>query len=114
MEFCPQCESRLVLTHRSSETEVIKELICPKCGYTQSIEETQKSFKSTSQSQEDIVTVIGEEESKIRTLPTTRTECPKCGHQEAYWWMVQTRGADESTTQFLRCTNCNYTWRESA
>jgi DNA-directed RNA polymerase subunit M len=114
MEFCPQCESRLVLTHRSSETEVIKELICPKCGYTQSLEETQKPSKTTSPSQEDIVTVIGEEESKIRTLPTTRTECPKCGHQEAYWWMVQTRGADESTTQFLRCTKCNYTWRESA
>jgi DNA-directed RNA polymerase subunit M len=104
----------MVLTHRSTETEVIKELICPKCGYTQNIEEEQKPSKTTSQSKVDIVTVIGEEESKIRTLPTTRVECPKCGHQEAYWWMVQTRGADESTTQFLRCTKCNYTWREMA
>jgi DNA-directed RNA polymerase subunit M/transcription elongation factor TFIIS len=25
---------------------------------------------------------------------------------------VQTRGADESSTQFLRCTKCNYTFRE--
>lgn len=114
MEFCPQCESRLVLTHRSSDDEVVKELICPKCGYTQSLEEKQKPSKAPTQLDEDIVAVIGEEESKIRTLPTTRTECPKCGHQEAYWWMVQTRGADESTTQFMRCTKCNYTWRESA
>ena len=114
MEFCPQCESRLVLTHRASESEVVKELVCPKCGYIQSLEEEQKPSKVITQSREDIVTVIGEEESKIRTLPTTRSECPKCGHQKAYWWMVQTRGADESTTQFFRCTKCNYTWRESA
>lgn len=114
MEFCLKCESRLVLTQRSSESEVIKEFICPKCGYTKSLEDEQKLTKTTSPSPEDIVTVIGEEESKIRTLPTTRTECPKCGNQEAYWWMVQTRGADESTTQFFRCTKCNYTWRDMA
>jgi DNA-directed RNA polymerase subunit M/transcription elongation factor TFIIS len=25
---------------------------------------------------------------------------------------VQTRGSDESSTQFLRCTKCSYTFRE--
>jgi DNA-directed RNA polymerase subunit M len=26
--------------------------------------------------------------------------------------MVQTRGIDESMTQFYRCTRCGYTWRD--
>jgi DNA-directed RNA polymerase subunit M len=26
--------------------------------------------------------------------------------------MVQTRRADESATQFFRCTKCGHTWRE--
>ena len=37
------------------------------------------------------------------TLPTTTTECPKCGNNTAFWWMLQTRSADEATTQFFRC-----------
>jgi DNA-directed RNA polymerase subunit M len=27
------------------------------------------------------------------------------------WWMLQTRSADEATTQFFRCTKCKHTWR---
>ncbi|MCE2508324.1 MAG: RPA12/RPB9/RPC11 RNA polymerase family protein, partial [Nitrosopumilaceae archaeon] len=31
---------------------------------------------------------------------------------EAVWWMLQTRSADEPTTQFYRCTGCGHTWRD--
>jgi len=58
------------------------------------------------------VKVIGEDERKIRTMPTIRIECPKCGYKKAYWWTVQTRGGDEAATQFFRCMKCNHTWRE--
>jgi DNA-directed RNA polymerase subunit M/transcription elongation factor TFIIS len=27
-------------------------------------------------------------------------------------WIVQTRGSDESSTQFMRCVKCGYTFRE--
>jgi hypothetical protein len=37
----------------------------------------------------------------------------RCGNNIAYAWQVQTRGADETSTQFLRFTSCNYTFRES-
>jgi len=47
----------------------------------------------------------------LKTMPTTRAECPKCGHKEAAYWQLQTRSADEGMTTFYRCLNCKYTWR---
>ena len=39
-------------------------------------------------------------------------KCESCGHDEAVWWMFQTRSADEPTTRFYRCQKCKYTWRD--
>ncbi len=115
MDFCPECGTRLTLTREKSEEHVSTALTCPKCGYSQPLEAEEPPVqKNVGQSAQEIVTVIGEEEAKIRTMPTLKIECPKCGNGDAYWWMVQTRGADESPTQFFRCTRCNYTWRELA
>lgn len=83
---------------------------CPKCGYELSSKE--KEVRRIKRERENVV-VIGREEQKLRTLPTAKAECPKCGNKRAFYWMVQTRGADESSTQFFRCTKCSYTWRET-
>lgn len=48
----------------------------------------------------------------LQTVPTTRVECPKCGHTTAYWHLRQTRAADEPPTRIYRCTKCGATWRE--
>lgn len=61
---------------------------------------------------EERIVVISKDEQKLRTLPTVRVECSHCGNNLAYVWQVQTRGSDESSTQFFRCTKCNYTFRE--
>ena len=84
-------------------------ITCLNCGY-----ESQNSGKEVKQLRRDKeqIVVIGKHEQKLRTLPTTKVECNKCGNREAFYWMVQTRGADESSTQFFRCTKCGQTWRE--
>jgi DNA-directed RNA polymerase subunit M len=115
MEFCPKCGSRLEPKKSKSGKEASLVLACQKCGYKKAeacekVEPVaQKVIQHTPQ---QFVAVIGKEEQKLSTLPTVRMECPKCSNNIAYVWQVQTRGADESSTQFLRCTKCSYTYRE--
>ena len=47
-------------------------------------------------------------------LSTIYVICPKCNHDRAIWWMMQTRGADEPATRFFRCVKCGHQWREYA
>jgi DNA-directed RNA polymerase subunit M len=99
MQFCPKCGIRL------------KKGICQKCGHAEN--ETKQDTKKKSQEQKSELTILDENEVK-QTLPTITTDCEKCGHTEAVWWMLQTRSADEPTTQFYRCIQCNHTWRNYA
>ena len=107
MQFCPKCSQVLIPTKK----EKFVVLACPKCG-----EETKRSdpmvqkFGKTKES----VVVIGKEKNGIQTLPTTNVNCQKCGYGKAFYWMVQTRGGDEASTQFFRCAKCGVTWRESS
>jgi len=116
VEFCPKCGSRLEPKKAKSGNKAASlALVCPKCGYKK--QEADKKVelelgKVIQPKPQKLVAVIGKEEQKLNTLPTMRIECPKCGHNTAYVWQVQTRGSDESSTQFLRCTKCNYTFRE--
>ena len=115
MEFCPRCGSRLEPKKAKTGKSSSLALACPKCGYKK--QEPEKKVEPVSgkviqHNPQQFVAVIGKEEQKLRTLPTVRIECPKCGYGVAYVWQVQTRGADESSTQFLRCTKCSYTFRE--
>lgn len=117
MEFCPKCGSRLEPKKSKSGKDATLVLACPKCGYKKpeagkKIEAKVAPKKVIQHNPQQLVAVIGKEEQKLSTLPTVRIECPKCGNNTAYVWQVQTRGADESSTQFLRCTKCNYTFRE--
>jgi DNA-directed RNA polymerase subunit M len=45
-------------------------------------------------------------------LPKTVVECTKCGHNEAFWVLRQTRAADEPETKIYRCVKCSHSCRE--
>jgi DNA-directed RNA polymerase subunit M len=114
MEFCVNCGSRLVPRKVESGKQAMLMLVCTKCKYKK--QEPNESVKSSGKiiahNPKQLVAVIGKEEQKLRTLPTVQIECPRCENNTAYVWLVQTRGTDESSTQFLRCTSCSYTFRE--
>ena len=97
MRFCPSCNGRL----RKSDAD----LVCPKCGHSEGAPD-----KPCEQGPKDTALNVLEEEG-AQDLPTVSAHCEKCGNGEAVWWMLQTRSADEATTQFYRCTKCGHTWR---
>ncbi len=115
MEFCPKCGSRLIPKKGKTGKNATLVMACPKCSYKKKAPAEKiepRPTKIIEPHPRQLVAVISKEEQKLRTLPTMRVECPKCSNNLAYVWQVQTRGADESSTQFLRCTKCNYTFRE--
>ena len=114
MEFCPKCGSRLELRKSKVGKDFELVLTCSKCEYKK-----QETMKVRPQISKLIktdtwksVTIISKEDQKLRTLPTLKVECPKCGNNLVYVWQVQTRGGDEASTQFMRCTKCDHTFRE--
>ncbi|WP_457555703.1 transcription factor S [Candidatus Pyrohabitans sp.] len=99
--FCDRCGGLMLPRDRR--------LICQRCGAVAGIE-NEDDYKIVSRGERKEGVVVVDEE--VRTLPTTRAECPRCGNMEAEWWLLQTRKADEAETRFYRCTRCRYTWRE--
>lgn len=101
--FCPKCGSILIPKKKGSKTT----LVCNSCGaVSTNVEKTKLHEKIL---KKDRVLKVVEKEPE--TLPITDTECPKCGHKKAYYWMIQTRAADEPETQFFKCEKCSHKWR---
>jgi len=112
MEFCPDCGCRLE-PKKAQDGSVV--LACSKCSYTKqpaSSRAQAKVVKVIQQTTQPFMTVVSEEESKINTMATIKMKCDQCGNTEVYVWQVQTRGGDEASTQFMRCTKCGHTFRE--
>lgn len=110
MKFCPNCGSVLRVQRKAGNMVYV----CPKCGYEEvSVKrETSTTIKGGNAPTHGGQPIIVESIEDKNSLPKTKVVCPKCGNDEAYWWMQQTRSADEATTRFFRCTKCGHVWRE--
>ncbi|MEM2875274.1 MAG: transcription factor S, partial [Candidatus Hadarchaeales archaeon] len=97
MQFCPKCGS-LMLPKKEGERSV---LVCSSCGHSEEKKDLESYRVVKRERTEDDVLIIDEVEKP--PLPTTRARCPSCGHDTAYWWMRQTRAADEPSTRFYKC-----------
>ncbi|MFC2143710.1 transcription factor S [Candidatus Aenigmatarchaeota archaeon] len=80
---------------------------CRTCG---KVLDGKINIKITKNTKKNDIPVI---EDNRPDLPTTdEKQCSKCGHKITYFWLIQTRSADEPPTQFFRCVKCKHTWRE--
>jgi DNA-directed RNA polymerase subunit M len=115
MDFCSKCGSRLIPRKVKSANQRLVILSCSKCGNKEKEKnnnQMQLNSKTIPHNPKQLVAVI-DKEKQLSTMPTIHFTCLRCGNQNAYAWQVQTRGSDESSTQFLRCTSCGYTFREN-
>lgn len=106
IEFCEKCEGLLTAKRTGKRTIVV----CRKCGRRTTKVKDLKISISTPNTSEKIIVV--DKKMKFDVLPRTTMQCPKCEHNEAYWWMQQTRAGDEPPTRFFKCTKCGHVWRE--
>ncbi len=106
MMFCPKCKSILLPSKDAGKVS----LACGNCGFSSNQKQNFSLKEEIKLKREDQIEVI---DKKVETLPRTKDEeCPKCGTKDAYYWMTQTRAADEAATRFFRCVKCTHTWRE--
>lgn len=110
MKFCSKCGSLMVLRNQDNHSKI---WVCLSCGFSEKLDESTSiviSREIEHSERERIIVVSNKDE--VETLPVTKAICPRCGWGEAYYWLVQTRRADEPPTRFFRCTKCKHVWRE--
>jgi transcription factor S len=114
LEFCPNCGSRLEPKKTGEGNAFV--LCCAKCSFTKQPANKKTEARTGAVIQpkaKPFLTVIGQND-EVNTMTKIKKPCDKCGNDEVYVWMVQTRGGDEAMTQFMRCTKCGHTFREYA
>lgn len=102
MMFCPKCGSLLVPVDKKG-----KKVMGCSCGYVQKKAE-EVALKEVIKKESE-VELIHEE---VEPYPLVDAQCPKCGHDKAYFWTVQTRASDEPETKFFKCEKCKHVWRD--
>ncbi len=109
MRFCPKCGGIMIPAVVNGK----KVLKCRACGHVVEInnKNVYRVQSRLKRGPRDKIIII-DKEQRVEVLPKTRITCPKCGNNEAYYWEVQTRSADEPATRFFKCTKCGYVWRE--
>jgi len=106
LKFCEKCGNLLMVERRKKNVF----LVCKKCHRTTRLKGEKVAITEAMREPKKEIVVMGKEEG-IAELPRTKIMCPKCENMEAFWWMQQTRGADEPPTMFYRCSKCGYNWR---
>ncbi|MHB8633171.1 MAG: transcription factor S [Thermoplasmatota archaeon] len=102
MAFCPTCRN-LVYPKDGQMT-------CRKCGWVGAAAAPRMVSASTPDMAPSRRRVVLEEQAEAR--PEQTVTCPKCGHDKAFFHLMQTRRSDEPPTQINECVKCHHSWRD--
>lgn len=84
---------------------------CRTCTYIHRLE-TRIERNIPNLPKKEVDDVLGGE-SAWELADATEAPCPKCGHNQANFFQMQTRSADEPMTTFYRCKKCTHQWKEN-
>ena len=114
VDFCPKCETRMIPLKKKHARTVTLILSCPKCRYEKKATRPNSFISNVKTIQLENLIILGKKEQRLRTTPTFTIDCPKCGNNRAYAWLVHLGSLEQSSTKFYRCTKCNYTYRDTS
>lgn len=103
--FCPNCHN-IVTIH----VEVSLYLYCHTCNYKYKVEK--KIYHKLELDNMDKLISTDAIDTDNRDMSKTQAVCPKCTHDEAYFYSMQLRSADEPSTLFFTCVKCSHQWKE--
>jgi DNA-directed RNA polymerase subunit M len=89
--------------HNNGKTEELRDLFQDVTGTDEVVEEQENMERRVSED---------EEVDTDKALPTIEADCEECDNNVAYYYLQQTRAADESETRFYICTECENKWRD--
>ncbi|KAH8662301.1 RNA polymerase 3 c11 subunit [Xylariales sp. PMI_506] len=108
--FCPHCSN--ILTVTAAPESGRNRLECRTCPYQHLISTALFSRREfTRKEREDVFGGPGAWDNADKTP----VQCPKdgCNGNEAAFFQVQIRSADEPMTSFYKCMTCGGRWREN-
>ncbi|KAF8516040.1 hypothetical protein JB92DRAFT_2788569 [Gautieria morchelliformis] len=111
--FCPSCGTLLDLPQDDQDT-----VVCEQCKHVEPAS-SYENIEITTRSHPDAFPSPLRQAKKTQTKKLESHEfrervaerCPECGHGEAYFKQLQTRGADEGSTNLYTCISCGYGWQ---
>jgi len=106
LKFCEKCGNLLLVKKKREKIY----LVCRKCHREYKTKGEKVTISEAVHEAKRGIVFMGKEE-EVAELPKTKIVCPKCENTDAFWWMQQTRGADEPPTLFYKCCKCGYSWR---
>jgi len=114
VDFCPDCGTKMIHLKKKQAMTVTLVLSCPKCGYEKKATRPNSFLAKVKNRPRENLVIIGKKEHRLRTTPIFAIDCPKCGNNRAYAWIVHLGSLEQSSTQFYRCTKCHYTYRDTS
>ncbi|PSS21986.1 hypothetical protein M430DRAFT_49169 [Amorphotheca resinae ATCC 22711] len=111
--FCPSCSNVLTVSVTTLEDHTpTNRLECQTCPYEYVLQKQYYERKTFARKErEDVFGGPGAWDNAQKAP----VQCPKegCGGEEAAYFQVQIRSADEPMTSFFKCMTCGNRWREN-
>ena len=94
---------------------------CQKCGGETSLDTIKNHYIESSETFELSklwMNKLKHKEDKLREEQKNKKAvieetCPKCGYGKMYYYVLQTRSADEGSTVFYECIKCHYKFNQN-
>uniref|UniRef100_A0A7S2ZL30 DNA-directed RNA polymerase subunit n=1 Tax=Rhodosorus marinus TaxID=101924 RepID=A0A7S2ZL30_9RHOD len=106
MLFCPVCGNMLLIETKPTYG---MRFYCQTCPFIHNVQNRVETGVQNLRTKK-VEDVIGGE--AWETANATEAVCPKCTHDKAYFYELQTRSADEPMTIFFRCEKCGHQWSQ--